>query len=95
MKTLPLSLIAGAFLLSAGAVSALEGEATGKIRTVNPQAGSIVTESGHQFRLGEGVSLQGLKPGMTVKIHFKSQSGLDEDDGGGMIATKIEVVPKG
>ena len=95
MKTLAVSLIAGTFLLSAGAVSALEGEAQGKIRTVNPQAGSIVTESGHQFRLGEGVSLKNLKPGMIVKISFKSESGLDEDDGGGMIATRIEVVPGG
>ena len=94
MKTLPVSLTFCALLLSASVVNA--GEAEGTIRTVNPHAGSIVLDNGKQFRMGEGVSLKDLKPGMSVKVTFKSESGSDEDDGGGLIATQIvKVVPKG
>lgn len=90
MKSFPIAIAAGALLLSVGTVSAAEmAEVQGTIRTVNPHAGSIVLENGKQFRLGEGVSLQGLKPGMKVSVTYIPKPGDSEDDGGGTFATKI------
>jgi hypothetical protein len=93
MKTYSVLLSAFALLLSVAAANA--GEVQGTIRSVNPQAASIVLDNGKQFRMGEGVSLKDLKPGMKVSVTFKSTSGADEDDGGGLIATQITVAPKG
>lgn len=93
MKNYAVSLVACTFTLAATVANADEAEGT--IRTVNPHAASIVLESGQQFRIGEGASLKDLKPGMNVKVTFNSVSGADEDDGGGLIATRIQVVRKG
>lgn len=90
MKTFPIALVAGALLLSVGITSAAEmAQVDGTIRSVNTQAGSLVLESGKQFRMGEGVSLQGLKPGMKVNVTYIPKPGDSEDDGGGTFATKI------
>lgn len=90
MKTFPIALVAGALLLGVGIAGATEmAEVQGTIRTVNPHAGSLVLENGKQFRLGEGVSLQGLKPGMKVSVTYVAKPGDSEDDGGGTFATRI------
>ena len=79
MKRL-LGTIAGLAMLGLSSTANAE-DASGKIATVDQSV--IVLEDGTALAVGEGVSVEGLEPGMEVMVSF-------EDQGGQLVATGIQ-----
>ena len=74
MKRSLIALSAAAILLSAGGARAEEMQ--GKVRIADNSADTLTLEDGTLFYLGEGASMKGLKPGMTVTVTYDVQSNL-------------------
>jgi len=62
-------------------------EATGKIKEVDKTAGTFILEDGSDFKLAEGVSMDGVEPGMEVQVSFEA-IGMD------MLVDKITLKEK-
>jgi uncharacterized protein DUF1344 len=75
-----------AALVGLGAVSAWAEEVQGKVQTVNAADRMIVLEDGTQIWVAEGLSLDNLKEGVTVKASYEERDGKK-------VATTIEVTP--
>ena len=67
----PLSAV-GILLL---AMTANAGEVVGLLASVSTDQGQIILDSGEAYMLGEGVSLEGLEPGMPVIVNVEEQDG--------------------
>jgi uncharacterized protein DUF1344 len=72
-----------ALLLGFG-VAAWAGEISGKIQSIDPAERAIVLDDGSKLWVSEGVALDGLKEGATVKASYEERDGK-------MIATSLEV----
>lgn len=57
------------------ATTANAEEVTGLLASVSLEQGTIILDSGESFVLGEGVSLEGLEPGMQVVVTVEEQDG--------------------
>jgi hypothetical protein len=68
------ALSAVAVLLSGGA--ALAEEMQGKVQRADNGADTLTLDNGTLFYLGEGASMKGLKPGMTVVVTYDVQANL-------------------
>lgn len=69
------------FVLS---VAAWAGEIEGKIQSVDPGDRVIVLEDGTKVWVAEGLSMDNLKPGATVKAMYEERDGKN-------VATQFEV----
>ncbi len=67
--------IAVALLLVLSAAGAWAGEIQGKIQNVNPADRMFVLEDGTQLWVAEGISLDTLKEGASVKATFEERDG--------------------
>ena len=75
-----LATVAGLAMLGLAGI-ANAADASGKIATVDQTV--IVLEDGTMFTISEGVSVDGLQPGMEVTVSY-------EDQGGQMVATDVK-----
>ena len=71
MKRLFAAAAAAALFVSAG--SAFAEEADGTIITVDPATSIIILDDGQTYSVAEGVSIEGLQPGDTVKVSYEVQ----------------------
>ncbi|MBI4588559.1 MAG: DUF1344 domain-containing protein [Candidatus Rokubacteria bacterium] len=78
--------IALALLLVLSVASAWAGEIEGKIQKVDPADRMFVLEDGTQLWVAEGLSLETLKEGASVKASYEERDGKK-------IATSFEVSP--
>lgn len=67
--------IAVALLLVLSAAGAWAGEIQGKIQNVNPADRMFVLEDGTQLWVAEGLSVDTLKEGASVKATFEERDG--------------------
>lgn len=67
--------IALALMLVAAVGSAWAGEIEGKIQKVEPSDRMLVLEDGTQLWLAEGLSIETLKEGTTVKASYEERDG--------------------
>jgi len=72
-RSITAAVLAVALLASAGL--ALAEEAAGKVQSVNSSDRSITLEDGTQLFLAEGVSIEGLREGASVKASFEERDG--------------------
>jgi len=63
-------IVAIAFASAAMLSTAFAGEAQGVVKAVDAAAATIELESGEVFTAGEGVMLEGIEAGKTVKVMF-------------------------
>jgi Cu/Ag efflux protein CusF len=70
-----------AFALTSG--STFAAELNGQIKSVDPSAGTITLQSGEQFVVSEGVTMQNLKPGEEVTVSYEEKDGK-------MVATGVQ-----
>ena len=68
------------------AVVAWAEEVQGKVQTVNAAERMIVLEDGTQIWVAEGLPLENLKEGVTVKASYEERDGKK-------VATIIEITP--
>jgi len=78
--------IAVALLLVLSAAGAWAGEIQGKIQNVNPADRMFVLEDGTQLWVAEGLSVDTLKEGASVKATFEERDGKK-------VVTNFEVSP--
>lgn len=78
--------IAVALLLVLSAAGAWAGEIQGKIQNVNPADRMFVLEDGTQLWVAEGLSVDTLKEGASVKATFEERDGKK-------VVTDFEVSP--
>lgn len=78
--------IAVALLLVLSAAGAWAGEIQGKIQNVNPADRMFVLEDGTQLWVAEGLSVDTLKQGASVKATFEERDGKK-------VVTNFEVSP--
>ncbi len=71
-KFLPI-LTAVAFLSFAGFAQA--DEASGKVQSVDPAAGTLMLEDGTTFTVAEGVAIDALQPGQEVTVSYEEADG--------------------
>ncbi|MBI2468479.1 MAG: DUF1344 domain-containing protein [Candidatus Rokubacteria bacterium] len=67
--------VALALMLVAAVGSAWAGEIEGKIQKVEPSDRMLVLEDGTQLWLAEGLSIETLKEGTTVKASYEERDG--------------------
>lgn len=79
MKKFVATVLASAAMLSV----AFAGEVEGVVKSVDMTAATVELESGQVFKAAEGVTLEGVEAGKTVKVVFTD--GTDE-------ATEIAIV---
>jgi len=72
----PFAALAFAFSMAA----AHADEAAGKIAAAD--SATLVLEDGTTFKIGEGVSMEGLEPGTEVTVSY-------EDQDGALVATEV------
>ena len=72
--------------ISLAAVAAWAEEVQGKVQTVNAAERMIVLEDGTQIWVAEGLPLENLKEGVTVKASYEERDGKK-------VATMIEIAP--
>ncbi|PYM65177.1 MAG: hypothetical protein DMD79_05210 [Candidatus Rokuibacteriota bacterium] len=72
--------------VSLAAVAAWAEEVQGKVQTVNAAERMIVLEDGTQIWVAEGLPLENLKEGVTVKASYEERDGKK-------VATIIEITP--
>ena len=72
--------------VSLAAVAAWAEEVQGKVQTVNAAERMIVLEDGTQIWVAEGLPLDNLKEGVTVKASYEERDGKK-------VATMIEIAP--
>ena len=72
--------------ISLAAVAAWAEEVQGKVQTVNAAERMIVLEDGTQIWVAEGLPLENLKEGVTVKASYEERDGKK-------VATIIEITP--
>ena len=72
--------------ISLAAVAAWAEEVQGKVQTVNAAERMIVLEDGTQIWVAEGLPLDNLKEGVTVKASYEERDGKK-------VATMIEIAP--
>ncbi len=73
-----------AALVSLSAIGAWADEIQGKVQKVDPQQRMIVLEDGTEVWVAEGVKLDDLKEGATVKASYEERDGKK-------VATSLEV----
>lgn len=73
-----------ALLLTLGVATVWGEEMQGKIQSVDAESRTIVFDDGTQLSVAEGVSLDNLKEGATVKASYEERDGKK-------VATSIEV----
>jgi hypothetical protein len=73
-----------ALLVSLTAAGAWADEVQGKVQTVNAAERMIVLEDGTQIWIAEGLALDDLKEGSTIKASYEERDGKK-------VATTIEV----
>lgn len=71
MKKLIAPFVALAFIFSAAIAHA--DEAAGKVAAVD--SSTLILEDGTTFTISEGVSTEGLEPGIEVTVSFEEQDG--------------------
>ena len=72
--------------VSFAVVTAWAEEVQGKVQTVNAAERMIVLEDGTQIWVAEGLPLDNLKEGVTVKASYEERDGKK-------VATMIEIAP--
>ena len=72
--------------VSFAAIAAWAEEVQGKVQTVNAAERMIVLEDGTQIWVAEGLPLDNLKEGVTVKASYEERDGKK-------VATMIEIAP--
>jgi len=72
--------------VSFAVVTAWAEEVQGKVQTVNAAERMIVLEDGTQIWVAEGLPLENLKEGVTVKASYEERDGKK-------VATIIEITP--
>jgi len=72
--------------VSFAVVTAWAEEVQGKVQTVNTAERMIVLEDGTQIWVAEGLPLENLKEGVTVKASYEERDGKK-------VATMIEIAP--
>jgi hypothetical protein len=82
MNRILATLTALAFLGYAGLADA--AEASGKVMAVDNATRTIVLEDGTSFKVPDGISIDGLKPGAIVKIAYEA-----DEDGDDNVATNV------
>lgn len=75
--------VAIAFASAAMISSAFAGEIQGVVSAVDAGASTIALESGENFTVGDGVSLEGVEAGKTVSIMFDDSTN---------VATEVAIV---
>ena len=80
-KTLGLVL---ALLLVVSAGAAWAGDVEGKVQSMDTNDRMVVLEDGTKLWIAEGVSIEGLKEGVTVKASFEERDGKN-------VATSVQV----
>jgi hypothetical protein len=76
--------IALAALLGLGVAAAWAEEVSGKIQSVDPAERAIVLEDGSKIWVAEGVAMDNLAAGKSVKASFEERDGKK-------VATSVEV----
>jgi len=76
--------IALALLLGLGVTGAWAADVTGKIQSVDPAERAFVLDDGSKIWVAEGVSMDALKEGATVKAAYEERDGKK-------VATSVEV----
>jgi uncharacterized protein DUF1344 len=76
--------IALALLLGLGIAGAWAGEVSGKIQSVDPADRTIVLDDGSKIWVAEGVPMDDLKEGKSVKASYEERDGKK-------VATSVEV----
>jgi len=76
--------IALALLLGLGVVSSWAEEIAGKIKSVDPAQRAVVLEDGTMIWVAEGVAMDNLQEGKSVKASYEERDGKK-------VATSVEV----
>lgn len=77
------NILAFAFVSAAMLSTAFAGEIEGVVKMIDPAAATIELESGEVYTIAEGMELEGVEAGKTVKVMF---------DDGTTAATEIAIV---
>ena len=73
MKNLLGVATAVAFLTLSG--GAFAEEASGMIKSMNPETRTVVLDDGNTYTVAEGVVIENLKPGSEVKVSYEEMEG--------------------
>jgi hypothetical protein len=76
--------IALALLLGLGIATAWAGDISGKVQSVDPSERAFVLDDGSKIWVAEGVSMDALKEGASVKASYEERDGKK-------VATNLEV----
>ena len=67
--------VATAIGILALAGGALAEEASGMVKSMNPETRTITLDDGNTYTVAEGVVIENLKPGSEVKVSYEEMEG--------------------